>query len=398
MKEKIFKHTLYPLFFIYFLSIPISYSVANLVITLLLISFIIYLIIFKKIFKSKLYFPIFLFFLIFLISSFSGYDKKVSLREITIFKGFLGMIIAMNTFPKDKKFFGICLLFFLITVFINISLSIFEKFKHGKLYRVEALWGYYQFYSNFLIIAFFTQIFYITYTKNKIFKLFTLLLLILTFFSLILTGSRAQIFSVIISFLIFMIIFHKERIFILFTILIFIITIISFFKIPVFYERVKPLFFKGKGIGVYIKDIEEIKERIRHWKMGIEILKTDYKFFGVGLGNSKRFITERLNMYMNLPNLHNSFIEILVSFGIFGLLIYLYLLFIYFFEIYKSILYFKNTDFYILGINLFIISLIILVIVGFLNDTFWNKRLVMLLFYIAGILFAFKRNENTLSI
>lgn len=398
MKEKIFRYIFYSLFFMYFISIPISYNFANLVITLLLISFIIYLIIFKKIFKSKLYIPIILFFLIFLISSFLGYDKKVSLREITIFKGFLGMIIAMNTFPKDKKFFEICLLFFLLTAFINVSFSIFEKFKHDKLYRVEALWGFYQFYSNFLIIAFFIGIFYFTYTKNKILSFFTFLTLILIFFSLILTGSRAQIFSLIISFLIFVTIFYRNKVFIFSTILIFTIITLSFLKIPVFYERVKPMFYKGKEIGIYIKNIEEFKERIKHWKMGIEVLKTNYKFFGIGLGNSKKFITEKLNFYMNLPNLHNSFIEVLVSFGIFGFLIYLYLLFIYFFEIYKGIIYFKNTDFYILGIVLFIISLIILVIVGFFNNTFWNKRLMMLLLYIAGIFFAFKRNEDTLSI
>ena len=398
MKEKVFKYIFYLLFFIYLFSIPISYNVANLIITLLLISFIINIIIFKKIYKSKLYIPLFLFFSIFLISSFLGYDKKVSLREITIFKGFLGMIIAMNTFPKDKKFFEICLLSFFFVTFINISFSIFEKFKYDKLYRVEGLWGYYQFYSNFLIIAFFIEIFYITYIKNKILKSFNLLLLPLIFFSLILTGSRAQIFSLIISFLIFITIFYKNKILIFSTILIFIVTFISFLKIPVFYERVKPMFCKGKEIGIYIKDVKEFKDRIKHWKMGTGVLKTNYRFFGVGLGHSKKFIEEKMKLYMDLSNLHNSFIEILVSFGIFGLLIYLYLLFIYFFEIYKGILYFKNTDFYIFGIVLFIISLLILVIVGFLNDTFWNKRLMMLLFYIAGIFFAFKRNENTLSI
>ncbi len=398
MKEKVLKYIFYLLFFTYLLSIPISYNVANLIITLLLISFIAYLIASKKIFKSKIYIPIVLFFLIFLISSFFGYDKKVSLREITIFKGFLGMIIAMNTFPKDKKFFEICLLFFLIITFINVSFSIFEKFKHDKVYRVEAFWGYYQFYSNFLIIAFFIEIFYINYIKNKILKSFALLLLPLTFFSLILTGSRAQIFSLIISLLVFITIFYKNKTLIFSTILIFIIIIISFLKMPVFYERVKPMFYKGKEIGIYIKDVTEFKDRIRHWKMGIQVLKTNYRFFGVGLGNSKKFIEEKLQLYMDLKNLHNSFVEILVSFGIFGLLIYLYLLFIYFFEIYRSILHFKNTDFYILGIVLFIISLLILVIVGFLNDTFWNKRLMMLLFYIAGIFFAFKRDENTLSI
>ena len=397
MKSQIFKYIFCSLFFLYSFFLTISYNISNFILVLLTLIFIIYLLLEKKLSKSPLYIPIILFLFIFLISSFLGYDKKTSLREITLFKGFLGMIIVMNTFPKDKKFFEFIILTFLFGVFTNISYSIFEKFKYvNPLERVEALWGHYQFYANFLIIAFFIEIFYLTFAKKKTLKIIIFLLSLLTFFSLILTGSRAQIFFTILFFFIYLIILRK-KIFLISSLLIFLILIISSFKIPVFYKRIEPLFFKNKKFGIYIYEVKEFKERIIQWKKGLNVLKTKYKFFGVGLGNSKKFIEKELNMWVNLNNMHNSFVEILVSFGIIGLIIYIYLLIIYFLEIYKGINFLKNTEFYLFGVSIFLLSLIIILFVGFLNDTFWNKRLMMQLLYLSGILFAFK-NENTISI
>jgi len=397
MKNQIFKYLFCFLFFLYSFFLTISYNISNFILLLLTLIFIIYLLSEKKLSKSPLYIPIILFLIIFLISSFLGYDKKTSLREITIFKGFLGMIIVMNTFPEDKKFFEFIILTFLLGVFINIFYSIFEKFKYvNPLKRVEALWGHYQFYADFLIIAFFIEIFYLTFTKKKILKIIIFLLSLLTFFSLILTGSRAQIFFTIFFFFIYLIILRK-KIFLISSLLIFLILIISSFKIPVFYKRIEPLFFKNKRFGIYIYEVKEFKERIIQWKKGLNVLKTKYKFFGVGLGNSKKFIEKELNMWVNLNNMHNSFVEILVSFGIIGLIFYIYLLIIYFLEIYKRIKFLKNTEFYTFGISIFLLSLIMTLFIGFLNDTFWNKRLMMQLLYFSGILFAFK-NENTISI
>jgi len=397
MKNRILKYLFCSLFFLYSFFLTISYNISNFILTLLTLIFIIYLLLEKKLSKSPLYIPTILFLFIFLISSFFGYNKKISLREITIFKGFLGMIIVMNTFPEDKKIFEFIILTFLFGVFINISYSIFEKFKYlNPLERVEALWGHYQFYADFLTIAFFIEISYLTFTKKKILKIFIFLLSLLTFFSLILTGSRAQIFFTILFFFIYLIILRK-KIFLISTLLIFLILIISFLKIPVFYKRIEPIFLKNKKFGIYIYEVKEFKERIIHWKKGLNVLKTKYKFFGVGLGNSKKFIEKELKMWANLNNMHNSFIEILVSFGIIGLIIYIYLLIIYFLEIYKRIKFLRNTEFYAFGISLFLLSLIITLFIGFLNDTFWNKRLMMQLLYFSGILFAFK-NEGSFSI
>jgi O-antigen ligase len=397
MKNQLFKYLFCSLFFLYSFFLTISYNISNFILTILTIIFITYLLTNKKLSKSHLYIPIILFLIVFLISSFLGYDRKTSLREITLFKGFVGMIIAMNTFPEDKKIFEFVILTFLLGVFINISYSIFEKFKYANpLERVEGLWKHYQFYADFLMIAFFIEIFYITFIKGKILKIIVFLILLLTFFSLILTGSRAQIFFTILFFLIYLIILRK-KIFLMSSLLIFLILFVSFLKIPVFYKRIEPFFFKNKKFGIYVFEVNEFKERIIQWKKGLKVLKTKYKFFGVGLGNSKKFIEKELNMWANLNNMHNSFIEILVSFGIIGFIIYIYLLTVYFLEIYKRIKFFKNKEFYPFGISLFLLSLIIIVFVGFLNDTFWNKRIMMLLLYFSGILFAFK-NENTISV
>lgn len=398
MKEKIFKYGFYSLFFIYSVSVSLSYNISNGILTLLLILFLIYLIFERKFFKSKIYIPILLLFISFLISSFTGYDTKTALREITLFKGFLIMIIAMNVFPKEKKFFEVCLLTFFSGVLINTGYSVFEKLKYeNPVYRVEALWGHYQFFSDFLIIAFFTELFYFTFTNKKWIKLLVFLLSILTFFSLILTGSRAQIIFTIMGFLVFLI-FYRNRVAIISSLFVLLIVTLSFLKVPVFYKRMRPMFFKDGKPGVYLSSVGEWKKRVDTWKMGLEVLKTRYKFFGVGLGNVKKFVNEELKMDMRLPNLHNSFLEILASFGIFGFIVFLYFLFIYFYEIKKSILYFKEDKFYFYGINIFISSFIIFLLVGFLNDTFWNKRVMMQLLYFTGVLFAFKRNENTLSI
>jgi len=398
MKEKVFKYGFYLLFFIYSISISLSYNISNGVLALLLVLFLIYLVFERKFFKSKIYIPILLLLISFLISSFTGYDVKTALREITLFKGFLIMIIAMNVFPKEKKFFEVCLFLFFSGVLINAGYSIFEKLKYeNPVYRVEALWGHYQFFSNFLIIAFFTELFYFTFTDKRWIKLLIFLLSILTFFSLILTGSRAQIIFTIMGFFAFLI-FYRNRFAIVSSLFVLLIVVVSFLKVPVFYKRIKPMFFKNEKFGFYISDISEWEKRVDTWKMGFEVLKTKHKFFGVGLGNVKKFVNKELKINMRLPNLHNSFLEILASFGIFGFIVFLYFLFIYFYEIKKSIFYFREDKLYFYGISVFISSFIIFLLVGFLNDTFWNKRVMMQLLYFTGILFAFKRDEDTLSI
>jgi O-antigen ligase len=276
--------------------------------------------------------------------------------------------------------------------------SFFERLKHQDIaYRVAALWGHYKFYAKFLIIAIFIELFYLIYTSKKWAKILCFLLIITSIFSLILTASRTEIIFTLVGIIVFLS-FYKARLTIAFSIFILTILTISFLKIPVFKNRLKPMFFKDNKFGFYMLDVKQWKERMKTWKMGIEVLKTNYKYFGVGLGNSRKFIIKELKMDMKIKNLHNSFIEVIVSFGIFGFLIFIYFLFTYFFEIYKSISYFKNTDFFYYGLGLFISSFILFIFVGFIDDIFWNKRVMMQLLYLVGILLSFKRNENSISI
>lgn len=398
MKEKIFGYIFNSLFLLYSFFLPISYNFANAILTFLCLFFIIYLILKRKFFKSDLYIPFFLLFLTFLLSSFLGYNQKVSLREITIFKGFLMMIFTMNIFPKEKNFFNLCIFSFLLATFINVSYSILEKVKQlNPLYRIEALWGHYQFFADFLVIAFFTELFYFTFVRRIEIKLGIFLFSILTFFSLILTASRAQIIFSLLGIFMFLF-FYRKKIAIILSIVFILILIFSFLKVSVFYTRIKPLFLKEGKFGLYPSQIEELNERMETWKNGLKILNTKYKFFGVGLGNSVDFVKRELGLWINLNNMHNSFVEILASFGIFGFLVFIYFLLIYFKKIYESMVIFKGSWIYYYGLSVFISSIIILIFVGFLNDTFWNKRVMMQLFYFSGILFAFKRDENSFSI
>ena len=160
--------------------------------------------------------------------------------------------------------------------------------------------------AAFLILALFPMIMLAIYEKEKIKKSFYILLSLLIFTNLILTGSRNAIIGIAVGIVILAIVYNF-RLFILMAIL----GVLSIF-IPVIRTRL-----------MAITDKTQNESRVYLWEIAKRMIK-DHPLFGVGNGNYVALhdkyteIYPQFKFYTDIKVTHNSYLKIESELGIIG--------------------------------------------------------------------------------
>ena len=163
----------------------------------------------------------------------------------------------------------------------------------------------------------------------------------------------------------------------------------SFFTIP--YDHLRGLIPKVSGI---YADISALEIRFRLWMRGLEKFSLS-PVFGTGTANATNAQSEQLGLtgmkYFYTP--HNEYINILITSGIFGLLLYL-LLFIIVFKKADSISR-NNTDYFSIFIANSTKAIIIALAVNNIAVGFWDNAIIPpLLMLLFGAMYANGNRER----
>lgn len=283
----------------------------------------------KKIKFTKLIYPVLIFLLALLISSyFTKIDTRIAFDGIRSYlEMFLFFLIVIN-FINDKKD---------IEIFINLStvsvlfLSLYGIYQYIARVSIPSSWidkdlettistrafsifGSPNAFAGYLILLI-PLIFTIFLVEKKLTKkLYYFLVLGASLFALLFTLTRAAQISIIFSFLLFTLLYKDKRYF-----LVLIIFILIAFSIPQirvrFLNLLSPIYLeKAKTYG-----------RLFRWNLAISIFSLK-PIFGVGPGGFGGAVASRLGMFEGLY-VDNYYLKTLVEVGLVGFISFLYLIF-----------------------------------------------------------------------
>jgi len=348
--------------------IPISIAATNVVWAILLLVWIIKIILKKsEDFSIPLIYPIFIFLLVTIISSFFGLNFSNSIKGLNSELLFIVFfIIAVNV--KDFEHVKKIVYFFLISSALTGILGLWQYFSGNNIWDNVAYGKTASLLSMFNFRAHGTRSWMHTYAEGLL-----MALPIAIYFSL---NSRKKIFYyLIIGLIISGIVLSYVRMVWLTTFVIFGIMFFTQFKILkninfiwfgiILILIISSSFFLPKRANI-IKRATDFRDpiRINMWKTSFAIFK-DYPLFGTGMKNIKTVYPgyyEKLNLpkeHYKLSHLHSTFIHLLTERGIFGLLAFLNLFVFYFY-------YGIRKAKYVSGLERFFISGCLLGIPGFL--------------------------------
>lgn len=144
---------------------------------------------------------------------------------------------------------------------------------------------------------------------------------ILVIFSVLLTGSRGGILTLVFTTILTLILFSRRN----FKRTTFVIFFLIFSTLALFYFNLVDFsFIYERFFGKYVTDISSLTAgRTDWWKAAFEAFKQK-PLFGYG-GSQQASQWINFNMYGNAKVMHNLFIEILIQYGVVGLIIFLLL-------------------------------------------------------------------------
>ena len=122
-----------------------------------------------------------------------------------------------------------------------------------------------------------------------------------------------------------------------------------------------------------------------------------YPLIGVGLGNFRYVYPEYMlaGAKERMLHAHNIFLQIAVEMGIPGLLVFLWLLFLFFKDIFSQ----RQEDRYLKVVSIgFCAGIIAILITSFFHDVFHSRQIATLTWYIIGMAIAsnkLKDEEST---
>lgn len=167
------------------------------------------------------------------------------------------------------------------------------------------------------LLAFAISIFYLK-AKNKLLVIFYGAIFAISAFSMIFSFSRGAYLALVVTVLFIMVylILFKKIFFLRLSVLLFLAGILLFFVVAPAKSRFLDAFS--------FKDESSIG-RIQIMKDGIDIFKNNF-LFGVGIGNAPLHYNEDIE-YRNPTNSHNTYLEIAIESGFFGLALWAILIF-----------------------------------------------------------------------
>lgn len=319
-----------------------------------------------KLFSNKILKTYSIFFLICCLSTVVALNKTESLVRITDLFMFLSTLIILVYIHRNKLidiinfgFYIFVSLLFIDVITLFISYVNIESFSEFTFKRSDELTGI---YGNKNIkavsIGMKTPFVIILFIKHRqiILRAMLLILLTMSFYSILLLSSRAVFISIIatITFLVFAflaktIFFNRNNRRDLRHLLLYIIPLIlSFILFKVFVNQSDSISVEDR-ISTIINSDEDrsISERLRFYNQSIDYIKKR-PILGYGIGNWKIYSIQadssNMASYIVPYFTHNDFLEIFVETGISGLIFYL-LFFFYLFKFnYLNILdWFKNN-------------------------------------------------------
>ncbi len=233
-------------------------------------------------------------------------------------------------------------------------------------------------------------------SKNKFIVYSLWFIVILSFFALIFSGSRAVWLSAIIPFLIaiFLLIFKKQKIFKPFLAML----IVFALAFPVS-SLISSLSYQGGGDGTLafkraksIADMEElsVKSRMGIWRTSaISVLK--HPILGVGIGNYPLVLGEDIANGKKGASAHNLYLDVAAETGLLGL-IALLLIFV---EILRRCRKFIKQNGYMLYVACFVFFFVWILIYNLFDVVLLNDKVLLLFMVVLALVYPIENYEKS---
>ncbi|KZL93732.1 O-antigen ligase family protein [Clostridium magnum] len=337
--------------------------------------------------------------LMMLISVSYAVDKSLALSESIRFIVYIIIYFIIKYDLNSKK----CTIGMIKSyIFSTLILCLFGVYQYFTGYGLEGKfrenYGYlrYKITANmdnpnnlaaFLILAIFPMIMLAIYEKEKIKKIFYIILSTLIFTNLILTGSRNAIIGIMVGVVILAIVYSFRLV-----ILMALLGGISIF-IPVIRTRL-----------MAITDKTQNESRVYLWEIAKKMIK-DHPLFGVGNGNYATLhdkyteIYPQFKFYMDIKATHNSYLKIESELGIIGGISFIGILISALIQV-KKFISTTQDEFYKFFYTGFLASMISFYVMNISDNLFFVPKTTsyfwILLAISQGIMFRVKSNKSYL--
>jgi len=318
----------------------------------------------KKISVEKdisLYFAL-LSLLIFIYLFITTYINAKSLEEIFTLRRLLhyltapGLLFFLYFFEINLK--KLVMLFKTSLVFLFfVSIIEYGVFKNSDFYRTSAFINSNQLSAIILFLLSFSWVNY--FQESKLQKIITLCIIFLGFYTLILSGSRGPIVVAIfisIALLFYFYKYHSIKVlskYIFFITSVFIVIFSSTHAEKRFNDTVEEFVPQCIEVDCSQPQVSDksISLRFFAWKNALENVNEIFSI-GVGFGKSVSFLKQK-NIFLpdHFDNLHNDFIEVLLSGGIVSLFLLIVLITVPLIFFYQNLDSINTRPYAILGIS-----------------------------------------------
>jgi len=335
-----------------------------------------------------------------LVSVSYAVEKKLALSESIRFIVYIVIYFIIKYDLNGKKYTMGMISSYIFSTLVLCLFGIYQYFTgYGLEGKFKENYGYlrYKITANmdnpnnlaaFLILAIFPMIMLAIYEKEKIKKIFYIILSILIFTNLILTGSRNAIIGIIVGVVILGIIYNFR----LFTLMIF-LGVISIF-IPVIRNRL-----------MAITDKTQNESRMYLWEIAKRMIK-DHPLFGVGNGNYVSLYDKYTDIYPQFKfygytrfPCHNSYLKIESELGIIGGISFIGILISALIQV-KKFISTTQDEFYKFFYTGFLASMISFYAMNLSDNLFFVPKTTsyfwILLAISQGIMFRVKSNKSYL--
>ncbi|WP_200763502.1 O-antigen ligase family protein [Nitrosophilus alvini] len=357
------------LIFIFIISLPLTEAVKNISLSILFLLFL------YELFLKKIYLK------------FNIVDIFILLHLLVAFTGILFGVNTQETLKQFPNLLFITFIYFFFRWLPYKKFEISEKFIFNTIFIsfiIAGLYGFYEYFiehyrymslnsvgsvnrsATYAMFIFVISFGYWLYNKNNL----ALVTFIFTIVFIFLTGSRMAIYTLPIMIIFLLYVFNRI------TIKNILISIIAIALLAMIFLY----FFPDSRVAIKIKKGFNDPARIQIWISCIYIWLSHNIFFGIGMGNSIFFSTKTffgknaIEGYIN--NAHNTYLDMLLERGLFGLFTYLGFLLS---ALYK---FWETKDFYLSKISMALI--VSSLIMSFMNITF-RYEFAMLFVIILGL-------------
>ncbi len=229
------------------------------------------------------------------------------------------------------------------------------------------------------------------FEKNLKLRIYSFSVFVFMFFALILTSTRSYWLGSVVAVVLLPFIYIKSKKAKLFSFGSILIVILMYVFVPKVHDRVQTAIH-------YKKDVSAM-DRIALWEAGIDLYKNydiKNKLIGCGSGNVyyylKPYLIKHVKKIFGDKNvdshlfsaLHNEYLQILIKWGIIGLIVWLFL---WIYVLYRNVIFILRTenDFYrafIVGVTMGFVTFLV---GGFFEHNVGDAEVIIFIMYLLGL-------------